>query len=207
MFAETGYNTQMITTLLFDADGVLINGKKFSAELEREYGISAKHTAPFFTGKFNDCLIGKADLKKEISKHLAEWGWKRSAEDLLEYWFTVEHSLDHDLIEYIQELRRKGITCYIATNQEMYRAAYMLEKMGFRDAFDGVWASAHLGHKKPAEDFFKELLSNIGTTVKEQVLFWDDTKENVEAARNFGIDAEVYTSFSDFKQKMLQYLR
>ena len=41
---------------------------------------------------------------------------------------------------------------------------------------------------------------------KNEILFFDDTPENIEAARQFGINAEVYTKFDDFKLKMKNYL-
>src|SRR5258708_4767313 len=134
----------MITTLLFDADGVLINGAKFSVQLAKDYGISPEKTRSFFTNEFNRCLVGEADLKEELQKHIKGWGWKGSVDELMEYWFRVEHTIDQDLILYIQQLRSQGIKCFVATNQEKYRAKYMLENMRFAQSFDGVLASAHL---------------------------------------------------------------
>lgn len=37
----------MIKVIIFDADGVLINGKLFSEHLEKDYGISRKQTKFF----------------------------------------------------------------------------------------------------------------------------------------------------------------
>ena len=77
----------MIRAILFDADGVVINTtERFSSYLEREYGISTKLTAPFFLGRFQDYIVGKADLKEEINKYLLSWGWKKSVDDFLRYW-------------------------------------------------------------------------------------------------------------------------
>ncbi len=60
----------MIKTILFDADGVLINGGQFSSHLEKDYGITREITAPFFTGPFIECLIGNADLKEVIPPYI-----------------------------------------------------------------------------------------------------------------------------------------
>jgi FMN phosphatase YigB (HAD superfamily) len=40
---------------------------------------------------------------------------------------------------------------------------------------------------------------------KSEILFWDDLTENVEQAREFGYQAERYTDFKNFKEKMKQY--
>src|SRR5260221_12594154 len=99
----------MIKAILFDADGVLINGEMFSSVLEREYGISTKITTPFYAGPFQACLTGKADLKKIIKPYLKKWGWQKSVDEFLKTWFRAEHTIDKDLVDYIQELRKKDI--------------------------------------------------------------------------------------------------
>lgn len=191
----------MIKAILFDADGVLINSERFSVQLVRDYGISTEKTLPFFNGIFQDCITGTADLKEVIGPFLTEWGWERSVDEFLDYWFKSEHQIDQPLIEYIQTIRKAGIKCYIATNQEKHRVAYMLDRMGFKISFDKVFASAHLGYKKPSRDFYQQLMHKLPSIQKSEVLFWDDTDENVDAARQFGISAELYTNLREFQNK------
>jgi HAD superfamily hydrolase (TIGR01509 family) len=196
----------MIKAILFDADGVLINGEMFSTVLERDYGIPPEKTLPFFQGIFQETIIGNADLKEIIAPHLKKWGWNKSVDELLETWFTAEHSTDEELIAYIQQLRKDGIVCCLATNQEKYRIAYMLEHMGFKDAFDKIFASAHMGFMKPDVRFFAKAFEDLRDVEKGEVLFWDDSPKKVAGAKEFGIHAEVYTTFEDFKEKMRGYL-
>src|SRR5581483_7257701 len=132
----------MIRVLLFDVDGVLANGEQFSKRLARDYGVTAEMTASFFNGSFLECLVGNADLKQELISHLKQWGWHGSVDEFLHYWFISEHVIDEPLVNRVQQLRQKGIRCYLATNQEQYRTAYILHEMGFADAFDGIFSSA-----------------------------------------------------------------
>jgi putative hydrolase of the HAD superfamily len=192
----------MLKILLLDADGVLINGGSFSTHLEREYGIPRKRTQPFFLVPFKDCILGNTDLKEALAPHLPEWGWDKGVDAMLKFWFEAEHVIDEPLVAYAQQLRNKGVRCYVATNQERHRAAYMLNEMGFAKSFDGLFASAHLGHKKPDLTFYAKVMESLPGIAKEEVVFWDDTEQSVVAAREFGWKAETYTGFEEFEEKM-----
>lgn len=194
----------MIKVILFDADGVIVNGERFSVALARDYGISIEKTLPFFNGPFQECVVGNADLKEMISPYLDTWDWNKGVEAFLEYWFTAEHKLNEELINYIQVLRSKGVLCFLATNNEKYRFEYMLEHMGFSNCFDKTYASSHLGAKKPDHDFFVKILHELDGIKKEEIFFVDDDIDNIESAKEFGIHAEIYTTFENFKKKLYE---
>lgn len=192
----------MIKVILFDADGVMVNGERFSVALDRDYGISIEKTLPFFNGPFQDCLIGNIDLKDAVSPFLIGWGWDKGVDAFLDYWFNIEHKINEELVAYIQELRSKDILCYLATNNEKYRFQYMLDKMGFANCFDKTYASSHLGHKKPNHEFFQKILDDLIGINKDEIFFVDDDAENVNSASEFGIHSLIYTTFDDFKIKL-----
>ena len=41
---------------------------------------------------------------------------------------------------------------------------------------------------------------------KNAILFWDDSRKNVESAREFGWSAEVYTDFNTFEETIKKYV-
>jgi putative hydrolase of the HAD superfamily len=194
----------MIKTILLDADGVIINGELFSNVLKRDYGLTKEDTTDFFKGKFLDCLIGKADLKKEIEPFLKIWKINKSVDDFLKYWFESENKINEQLINYINEIKEKGINCYIATNQEKYRTEYLLKQMGFSKIFNKVFSSAQLGYRKPDENFYLSIIDRLKVD-KDEIVFWDNSLTHIEAAKQFGIQAELYSNFDHFKNKMNQY--
>jgi len=151
-------------------------------------------------------LSGKGDTREKLTPYLQKWGWHGTVEDYQDFWFEFEHKLDQKLIDHIQDLRKRGIVCAVATNQDTYRAAYMLEKMGFAQSFDALYASAHLGKAKPDRVFFELILQKYSVAPKE-IIFWDDKEENVNAARRLGMHAEVYAGFKSYKAKMEELLR
>jgi len=196
----------LIKAVLFDVDGVLANGALFSQHLELDYGITQQMVSPFFQGRFQQCLVGSADLKQELAQHVAQWGWPGSVDEFVDYWFQCEHVINEPLLQVAQQLRQRGLRCYLATDQEKYRTAYILDQMGFADSFDGMFSSAHIGYTKRDQRFFAHILQALHPVKATEILFWDDTPTKVESARSAGIHAEVYSDFTDFTEKMKQYL-
>ncbi|HSX36236.1 MAG TPA: HAD-IA family hydrolase [Patescibacteria group bacterium] len=191
----------MISLIIMDADGVLINGDKFSDALHRDYDVDLAKEKEFFTTKFQECLVGQADLKEAIGPYLASFGWKGTADELLEYWFKTEHGINEDLMGYIRKLRASGVPVVLATNQEKYRTQYMLEHMGFDGAFDKIYSSAHVGLKKPDTAFYTHIVDDMHAS-KGQTLLWEDDQRNIDGALASGIKAESYTDYSSFVTTM-----
>ncbi len=195
----------MIKVIIFDGVNCITYQEPLSVGLARDYKIPLEKTLPFFKGALQDCVAGKSDLKEVLPPFLDVWGWENGVEGLLSYWFERDHKIDTQIVSYIKDLRDKKIICLLATNNEKYRFAYMLSKMGFDKIFDKSYCSALLGCKKPDQEFFSKILTDLKDIKKEEVLFWDDKTENVQGAKDFGINAELYINFLDFKEKMKQY--
>lgn len=204
--SKKGYSKNMIKVVLFDADGVLLTGTMFSTYLQTYLGLNEDIIQSFFDNEFKKCLTGQSDIKDELPKYLKRWGWKKSVNDFLELWFKSEHIIDNRLIMYIQTLRRKGINCSVATNQERNRAEYMRSQMGFNKVFNKIYASSHFGYIKSNRNFFVKVMQDLPSIQKEEILFWDNSIGNILVAKKFGINAELYISFPDFQKKTEKYL-
>ena len=195
----------MIKAIIFDGVNCITYQEPLSVGLARDYNLPLEKTLPFFKGVLQDCVAGESDLKEVLPPFLEAWGWQSGVEGLLKYWFERDHKIDTELVSYIQDLRKKKVICLLGTNNEKYRFAYMLDKMGFDKIFDKSYCSALLGCKKPDQEFFSKIYNELENIKKEEVLFWDDKAENVESAKDFGINAEIYTNFIDFKEKIKKY--
>ncbi len=196
----------MIKALLLDVDGVLVVGGTFSESLARDHGITRETMAPFFRECLPACLLGRADLREELSKYVQGWGWQQSVDDFLRYWFTAEQTVDNQLVLAIQLMRQQGMQCYLATNQEKYRSVYLWNKMGFNKKFDGLFVSSQIGYMKPDTAFYQHILQTLNNILPHEILFWDDNEENVVAASKVGLRAELYTNFANFVQKTSRHI-
>lgn len=87
-------------------------------------------------------------------------------------------------------MRAGGTAVSLASNQQLERARYMSQALGYEKAFDACFYSCHLGYAKLDPAYFRAILRASGTPAGE-VLFLDDRPANVEAARSTGMQAEV----------------
>jgi len=197
----------MLKTILFDVDGVIIKRKRYFSEcFSQEFGVPMDTMFAFFENEFQQCLVGKADLKKELSKYALQWGWEKSVDELLVYWFSRESEIDDRIMESLQAIRKRGIRCYLATNNETYRATYLLNALGLRERVDGIFASHDLGWLKTKKEFWEAVHVSLGKGDKNQVLVWDDDERNIQSAARFGFHAEHFTSFTEYQKKMRSLL-
>ena len=205
-FPQNGKTMMDIKAICFDADGVVVNPQmQFSKLLKEEYGISPEMTQSFFRGVFNDCLVGKDDLMDVLPPFLSEWGWKGSVDEFIDTWLLTDHVVDTRIITVVQNLRCNGMICCLTTSQERNRAEYMKTRMGFQDVFDHLFFSCEIGWQKPQHAYYQYVEKTLNLE-KESILFWDDFRLNVESAREFGWNAELYTGFNEFEKAIKKYV-
>ena len=198
----------MFKAVLFDADGVILLPRKkyFSDIIAEDYGVPLEQVLPLFKNEFKDCLIGKADLKEVLNnKYLNKWGWRGSAEELLVYWWRGEGQINKPVLDLIKELREKGVRCFLAADQEKYRADHLLKTLELEKFLDGAFISCNMGVGKNNRTFFERILTDLKLE-PEEVLFWDDEEENVAVAKELGIDSRLFAALGDFERQMKPYL-
>lgn len=188
-----------IRAVLYDIDGVLVPEGElyFSERYSRDHDISVEKLAPFFLDEFIDCLVGKKDIKEELTRHLRGWGWMGSVDELLSYWFEAERRTDKRLLAHIGELRARGVKCFIASHQERNRAEFLLDQVGLRGSFDGAYFSCYVGRLKDEPEFYERVFETAGFEPRE-TMFWDDNLQNVATASEFGLISRHYRDYDGY---------
>ena len=191
----------MFKIVLFDADGVVVKRRKYFSEIYAEKtGLDARADfLPFFQGEFRNCVVGKADLKRIIKPWLPKWKWDKGADAFLQLWFETESNIQRDLLDYVAGLRKQGVRCYLASQQERYRGEYLIDKLGLRDKFDGFFMTYELGVRKDDKQFFQLILEKLKYPAPE-ILFADDEQENLDAASETGISTHFYSDLEAFRK-------
>jgi FMN phosphatase YigB (HAD superfamily) len=197
----------MIKNILFDIDGLVVKREMyFSTRFLQDYGVPEEKIQKFFHNEFKACIIGNADLKVEIAKYLESWGWNKSVDELLQYWFEFESETDKQILRSVKELREKGIHCYLQTKNEKYRCDYLWNVVGLKNHFDGIFASYELRCKKPEKEFWEIIWQKLKTPDKQEILVWDNEEAIIQSAKDFGFQAEVYTSFEEYTKQLKSFL-
>lgn len=184
--------------VIFDVDGVLtVPEEVFSVVYARSRGIDVQPFRDFFQHQWLPIVTGKQDLKEHIISHPELWQWEGSPEELLDFWFKTEDVRNSVLLAIIIELKEKGFECYLATDQEKYRANYMKTAM-FKDLFTDYFVSAELGVAKTDPKFFELMLKQLQNSHPDlkpsDVILFDDSQPKVSTAQSVGIDARLFTS-------------
>lgn len=197
------YNTYVSKILLFDADGVIIRPrhKYFSEKFSEDYNVPLSEVTSFFKTEYKKSAIGEVDIKNVLPPYLQKWGWNKSVEEFLTYWFESERDLDTQIVKLIQELRKKGVKCYLVSDNEKNRADYLMKNLNLKDSFDGAFFSHQLGTTKSDPAFFEKILKSLSLD-PANVVYWDDDSKNVEVARSVKIDAYQYGDYGEFIRKM-----
>ncbi|MDO8620639.1 MAG: HAD family hydrolase [bacterium] len=199
----------MISHILFDIDGVVLCKRKrlFSKVLAEEFGASEhEDMLPFFTGPFQKCIVGKADLKQELVPYLPKWRYPHGVDALIVNWFEHERTLEDRILREVAILRAKGIRCFLATDNEKYRTEYLWTNLDLKSQFYGIFSSSILGVRKSTPEFWAKAFEQVQAIDRRSVLVWDDEEENVTAAKAFGLSAEFYTDFTNYLQKTANYM-
>ena len=181
--------------LLLDADGVVLKKHRyFSERYAEEHGVPIEEVAPFFKNEFARCQAGQADLKVELESYLAKWKWGGTVDEFVTYWLTHDTEPDESVLQEVVHLRAGGTQCYLASGQEKYRAAYITQLLG--DKLDGFFYSCDLGVLKSDSQFFISVLTQLSVPASD-VVYFDNSKTYLTAARAVGIDARLYVSQGD----------
>jgi putative hydrolase of the HAD superfamily len=194
--------------ILFDVDGVLVRPPHyFSTELERAgYPRAEECLNAYYRGESQlPCLTGQADARERIAPYLKAFGWEHSADEYFQRQFQFEGEfLDAEMIGIVGWLRHRGVRCGLATDQDAYRAQYLLDAMDFRTLFQGHFISCFVGARKCHAGFWTHVLTELGRVFASdikptEIAFFDDIAQNVQTALSLGICARVFVSVPGFR--------
>jgi HAD superfamily hydrolase (TIGR01509 family) len=103
-------------------------------------------------------------------------------------------------MEAVLEATAGRVQRYVASNYPVW-IAEVVETFGLDERVEGVWASHHLGARKPDPLFFERLVDRIGHE-PGSCLFVDDREDNCTAAEVAGMRAHVFVGAEDLRRRL-----
>lgn len=109
--------------------------------------------------------------------------------------------INSPMLDWAQRLQAAGVRTGILSNIGDAMTDGLLRKFDWLSAFDHhVW-SYRLMLAKPEAEIYAAAAKGLNTP-PEQILFIDDKSENVDAARDFGMQAIQYSDHANFLREM-----
>jgi putative hydrolase of the HAD superfamily len=108
-------------------------------------------------------------------------------------------TIDQEVVDLIREVRAAGRVKVALFSNASTRLETELESCALDGEFDFIFSSSRLGLAKPDAEAFRTVANLLDVPI-ERCLFIDDTRPNVEGARQAGMQAEPFTSVADLRE-------
>ena len=177
-----------IRAVLWDADGVLQKLPGFD-ELWRFLPEETRLAVLADTfADMSEVLTGRIDMAARLDEVLARHALSVDDTAAVRATWSELPPVD-EARSVVAELRRQGVTCVLATNQDTLREQTM--RPIYEPLMDRCYFSSAMGVAKPSADFFHHIATDLQMSVSE-LLFIDDSQANVDGARAAGLLAECW---------------
>lgn len=182
----------MITTIIFDLGGVLIDWdpkylyrKIFKDESEMNHFLEK-----VCTPEWNEEQDAGRTIKEATEILIQQYsGHAENIRAYYERWEEMLGGAIEDTVEIFRKLKEsKKFKIYALTNWSAETFPNALERYEFLRWFDGVVVSGTEKKRKPFAKFYQILLDRYNVKA-EEAIFIDDNIRNVDAAKQLGLDA------------------
>lgn len=189
-----------IEAVIFDLDGTLVDSMWMWREIDVEYlsqfdievpsdlqqaveGMSFSETAQYFKERFN--------LPDPVEVIKMEWNnmaWDK---------YGNEVPLKKGVIEFLEELRSRGIKTGIATSNSKELVEHVLKSLNITEYFDSVRTSCEAKKGKPAPDIYLLVANDLQVDPKDCLVF-EDLALGIMAGKGAGM--RVCTVFDPYSE-------
>jgi putative hydrolase of the HAD superfamily len=189
----------MISTIIFDLNGVFIQSPKLSDRFAKDFNVPVENFLPVLKEIMNKVRQPNAgDSFLHWKPYLEKWGIEFDREKFFEYWFEAEKEVP-EMIKIAKNLKNKNIKLLILSNNFEERANYYKTNFPFiKEIFDEVYYSWQTGFVKPSPMAYQNILTKQNLN-PEDCLYFDDSEDNIEAARKMRIQAFKFNDAADIK--------
>lgn len=191
----------MIKAIIFDNNGVLTTSDK-------------EETIPKFAGYLNRPLeeirkifieegkrvdIGEITTEEFLKNIMKRTNCGKKHEEILELYLSC-YNVKKEVLDLAKKLK-ENFDMAVLTNFgdwfDVFNKKWNLDKI----FGDKIFVSSNIGIIKPDKEIYAFVLKKLGMR-PEETIFIDDNKENIESAREFGINAIQFINPLQLKEEL-----
>ncbi len=109
-----------------------------------------------------------------------------------------------EIMPVLESLKSQGMKMVLLSNTSSWHFNYIFERFGVLQYFDDFCVSYKAGSLKPDRPIYQQAISVAGC-LAGQCFFVDDRDENVQAARQMGIQAELFTAAQQLPRQLAKF--
>jgi HAD superfamily hydrolase (TIGR01509 family) len=189
----------MIKAVVFDLNGVFLISDYLTDRIEKEFSIPVEESLSVLKKSLEEVRINpNIKIFKFWVNLFRKHDIKITEEEFLTFWFKGE-TLIPEFLEITKQLKNKGIKVYVFSNNFKERTEYY--RRNFEEIFeniDNAFFSWETGYVKPSLEAFQNLLKEINNNPSE-IIYIDDSQENVDVAASLGIRSYIYGGIEETK--------
>lgn len=177
--------------VLFEFDGTVEIAKLLDSSLASAHALLVKSRAveAFETGRI--------DATRFAEDFAAELGLAVTADEMLDIWAAWERGPKPGAIGLLKSLKKTGpIACL--TNNNAIHWERLTSRHQAEVLFDKCYASHEIGLHKPDLRLFQYVTDDLGVG-PEEIVYFDDRADIIEAAKAFGFVAHQATSPAEIR--------
>jgi len=193
----------VIKAIIFDYGGVVTREGHITPLMSELFDMEESKISKIWKENSDDFVKGKESPYEFLERMKKATGNNEETDDLLKRWKKLydefNKNLDYEVLEFTKELKKK-YKLYILTDTIIINKGIGEDGLVSRH-FDRVFKSYEEGLKKPEPEAYLNVLEK--TNLKpDEVIFIDDTKYIVEAAKKLGIKSIHYSGLNNLKNEL-----
>ena len=192
-----------ITHLVFDLGGVIVElrGTPILGEwLEGDYTDEALWEKWLTSDAPRAFESGKADKEAFAAQIVNELSLNTTGAEFLEHFAALPVGTYPGALPLLYSLK-ESYTTALFSNSNVLHWPRKMDEMQLKDAFHHHFASHLMGKVKPDAAAFEEIVTTLAVPAN-QIMFFDDNRLNVEAAKNAGLQALCVKGFTELTQAL-----